>query len=102
MTALAVPPLGSTMGVGLGERLSTVTTVAHVAGSRIGHWRTYDPGTALTKAIGLRLLAITLALARMIAQARTLPPMDFGLNLAGVIDRLRIWAARTELRGMLI
>ena len=54
----------------------------------------------LTK--GLRLLASTVALARMIAQARTLPPIADGLNLTGVIDRFRIWAAPTELRGMLI
>ena len=38
----------------------------------------------------------------MIAHARTLPPIEFGLNFTGVIDRLRIWAAPTELRGMLI
>jgi hypothetical protein len=50
----------------------------------------------------LRLLASTVALARMIAQARTLPPIADGLNLAGVIDRFRIWAAPTELRGMLM
>ena len=63
---------------------------------------TYDPGTTLPKTTGLRLLASTVALARMIAQARTLPPIADGLNLTGVIDRFRIWAAPTELRGMLM
>ncbi len=38
----------------------------------------------------------------MIAHARTLPPIDFGLNFSGVIDRFRICAAPTELRGMLM
>jgi hypothetical protein len=38
----------------------------------------------------------------MIAHARTLPPIDLGSNLAGVIDRLRICAEPTELRGRLI
>jgi hypothetical protein len=90
------------MGVGLGERLSTVTTVAHVAGSRVGHCRTYEPGATLAKTIGFWLLAITVALARTIAHARTLPPIDLGFNLTGVIDLLRICAAPTELRGMLI
>ncbi len=45
---------------------------------------------------------MTDAFARMIAHARTLPPIEFGLSFAGVIDRLRIWAAPTELRGMLM
>ena len=63
---------------------------------------TYEPGIALAKTTGLRLLAITVALARMIAQARTLPPIELGLSFTGVMDRLRIWAAPTELRGMLI
>ncbi len=52
--------------------------------------------------MGLPLPASTVALARTIAHARTLPPIDFGFNFTGVIDRFRIWAAPTELRGMLI
>ncbi len=102
MTTLAVAPSGVVIGVWSGERLSTFATVAHVRGTRTGHWMTYDPGTTLPKTTGLRLLASTVALARMIAQARTLPPIADGLNLAGVIDRFRIWAAPTELRGMLM
>jgi hypothetical protein len=79
-----------------------LATVAQVRGSRTGHWMTYKPGTALGNTIGLRLLASTVALARMIAHARTLPPIADGLSFAGVIDRFRIWAAPTELRGMLM
>ncbi len=60
------------------------------------------PGTTLAKTAGFRLLAISVAFARTIAHARTLPPIDFGLNFTGLIDRLRICEAPTELRGMLM
>ncbi len=61
-----------------------------------------SPGSRSAKTIGLPLPASTVALARMIAHARTLPPIELGLSFIGVIDRLRICAAPTELRGMLI
>lgn len=86
----------------MAERSSMFATVAQVRGSRIGHWMTYEPGTTLPNTTGFRLLASTVAFARMIAHARTLPPIADGLNLTGVMDRLRSCAAPTELRGMLI
>ncbi len=59
-------------------------------------------GTSLANTMGLPLLASTVALARTIAHARTLPPIEDGFNLTGVIDRFRICAVPTELRGMLM
>ena len=52
----------------------------------------YPPGSA---AIGVTLgppaPAITVPLGATIAQARTLPLMNFGLSFAGLIVWLRIW-----------
>src|SRR5450755_1067730 len=96
-----VTPLPLVIGVSsaTGERSSTFATVAHVRGSRTPHWIRYEPGTTPALTIGFPPPASTVALARMIAHACTLPPIDAGLNFTGVIDRLRICEAPTELRG---
>ena len=62
----------------------------------------YVPVSTLENPTGFQLLVSSVALARIIAQARTLPPIADGLSFTGVIDRFRIWAAPTELRGMLM
>jgi hypothetical protein len=83
--------------------MSTFATVAQVLGRLSPHRIPYVPGSAAeTLTVGLPALAMTLPSARTIAQARTLPPIELGLNFTGVIEWLRIWAAPTEFRGMLI
>jgi hypothetical protein len=85
-----------------GDRSSTLATVAQVRGSLVLQSITYEPGTAPALTVGLPPPARTVALARTIAHARTLPPIELGLNLTGEIEWLRICADPTELRGMLM